>query len=137
MSAPTIKPARLFTLDQANSMLPLVRLITQDIVELANGVRERKQRLETLAKERPARGMEVYRDELEQTELDIDKDVERLQAFVDELLELGVELRSPLDGAVDFPSEVDGKPALLHWKLGDATVSLGRDWDSHIADRDA
>lgn len=137
MSAPTIKPARLFTLGQANSMLPLVRLITQDIVELANGVRERKQRLETLAKERPARGMEVYRDELEQTELDIDKDVERLQAFVDELLELGVELRSPLDGAVDFRSEVDGKPALLQWKLGDATVSLGRDWDSHNADRDA
>ncbi|MFM7073008.1 MAG: DUF2203 domain-containing protein [Planctomycetota bacterium] len=137
MSAPTIKPSRLFTLHQANSMLPLVRLITQDIVDLANGVRERKQRLEKLAKERPARGMEVYRDELEQTELDIDKDVERLQAFVDELLELGVELRSPLDGAVDFPSEVDGKPALLQWKLGDAAVSPSRDWDSHTTDRDA
>ncbi len=136
MSAPTFKPTRLFTLHQANAMLPLIRAITQDIVDLANGVRERKQRLETIAKERPARGMEVYRDELEQTELDIDKDVERLQVFIDELLELGVELRSPLDGAVDFPSEVEGKPTLLQWKLGDAAVSLSRDWDTPEADRD-
>ena len=93
--------------------LPLVRLITQDIVELANSVHERKQRLEMLSKERPAQGMEVYRDELEQTECDLDKDVERLQKFVDELLEIGVELRSPLDGAVYFPSEIDGKPTAL------------------------
>lgn len=137
MPAPTIKPARLFTLEQANARLPLIRAITQDIVELANGVRERKQRLESLAKERPARGMEVYRDELEQTEQDIDKDAERLQAYVDELQELGVELRSPLDGVVDFPSELDGKPILLQWRLGEATVSVGRDWDASGAERNS
>jgi hypothetical protein len=72
---------------------------------------------------------------LEQTEQDIDKDVERLQAYVDELQELGVELRSPLDGVVDFPSELDGKPNLLQWRLGEAAVSVGRDWDASGADR--
>jgi hypothetical protein len=136
MSAPTSKPPRLFTLEQANATLPLVRMIMQDIVELANGIRDRKQRLESLSKERPARGMELYRDELEQTELDIDKDAERLQAYVDELLDIGVELRSPLDGAVDFPSEQDGKPSLLQWRLGQPSVSVSRGWDGADPERD-
>jgi hypothetical protein len=81
--------------------------------------------------------MEVYRDELEQTECDLDKDVERLQNFVDELLGLGVELRSPLDGAVYFHSENDGKPTLLQWKVGDSAVSMTPDWDSPDTDRDS
>lgn len=136
MSASSTKPIRLFTVSQANATLPLVRLITQDIVELANSVHERKQRLEMLSKERPAQGMEVYRDELEQTECDLDKDVERLQQFIDELSELGVELHSPLDGAVCFPSEVDGKPTVLQWKIGDSEVSLAQEWDSPDTDRE-
>lgn len=135
MAASTYKPTRLFTPEQANAMLPLVRAITRDIVELATDIMERKQRVESLVKARPGRGSDVYADELQQTEEDLEKDIKRLQAYVDELLELGVELKSPLDGLVDFPSQIDGKPALLCWKLGEPAVLFWHDLDSGFAGR--
>ncbi len=135
MAASTYKPTRLFTVEQANAMLPLVRAITRDIVELANDVMERKQRLELLVKDRPSRAADVYRDELSQTEEEIDKDVARLQGYVEELMEVGVELKGPLDGLVDFPTQIDGKPALLCWKLGEPIVGFWHDLDSGFAGR--
>ena len=116
-------------------MLPLVRAITRDVVELATGVMERKQRLDALVKGRPARSSDVYRDELEQTEEEIEKDVARLQGYVEELMELGVELKSPLDGLVDFPTHIDGKPALLCWKLGEPAVLYWHDLESGFEGR--
>ncbi|MFO0818841.1 MAG: DUF2203 domain-containing protein [Pirellulales bacterium] len=135
MAASTYKPTRLFTVEQANAMLPLVRAITRDIVELANEVMERKQRLELLVKDRPSRTADVYRDELSLTEEEIDKDVARLQGYVEELMELGVELKGPLEGLVDFPTQIDGKPALLCWKLGEPAVGFWHDLDSGFAGR--
>lgn len=135
MAAPIYKPTRLFTIDQANAMLPLVRAITRDVVELATGVMERKQRLDVLVKGRPARSSDVYRDELDQTEEQIEKDVARLQGYAEELLELGLELKSPLDGLVDFPTQIDGKPALLCWKLGEPAVLFWHDLESGFEGR--
>ncbi len=135
MTVPVYKPTRLFTLDQANAMLPLVRAIVRDIADLARELVDRKQRLELLVRDRPARKSELYSEELDQIEQDLEKDVQRLQAYVDELLELGVELKSPVDGLVDFPSIVDGKPALLCWKLDEPAVLYWHDLESGFAGR--
>ena len=42
------KPSRVFTLAEANAMLPLVRAITRDLVRLSREVVERHQRVEHL-----------------------------------------------------------------------------------------
>lgn len=94
-----------------------------------------KQRLDVLVKGRPARSSDVYRDELDQTEEQIEKDVARLQGYAEELLELGLELKSPLDGLVDFPTQIDGKPALLCWKLGEPAVLYWHDLESGFEGR--
>ena len=135
MAAPVYKPTRLFTLEQANSMLPLVRAIVRDIVELSRELVDRKQRLELLVRDRPAKTSALYSEELEQIEVDLEKDVQRLQAYVDELIELGVELKSPIDGLVDFPSVIEGKPALLCWKLDEPAVLYWHDLESGFAGR--
>ena len=45
MASSEFKPVRLFTIEQANAMLPLVRAITLDLASLAQDVVERRQRL--------------------------------------------------------------------------------------------
>jgi len=46
---------------------------------------------------------------VEQVRQELERDVERLQGFIDELQELGVEFKDPVMGLVDFPAKRDGK----------------------------
>ena len=45
MASEEYKPARLFTIEQANAMLPLVKAICSDLATLARDVMERRHRL--------------------------------------------------------------------------------------------
>ena len=63
-----------------------------------------------------------YSDEVLQMQREIELDMDRLQAFVDELAELGVELKSATEGLVDFRSRIDNRDAYLCWKLGEDEV---------------
>jgi hypothetical protein len=126
-----------FTVASANRTLPLVRAIVTDIVGLYRDVSERKARLQSLRRGRsePSRQPDVYREEVEQAQSDLDKDVERLQQFVDELQELGIELKDPRVGLVDFPTVMDGEAAYLCWKLGESEVEFWHTPDSGLAGR--
>lgn len=115
----------LFTLASANRMLPLVRMIVSDIVELFRDVRDREERLNGLRQgdARSKQRGDLYDEEVEQIRQDLEKDVERLQSFVDELLELGVEFKDPVIGLIDFPAMMDGQEVYLCWKLGEPTIT--------------
>src|SRR5580698_5150002 len=91
MSENPFEGRKLFTAEQANAALPLVRAIVKDLAELSREVIERRERLTVLqtGRDRNARG-DLYGQELEQIEQEIEKDTERLQEYVDELRQLGV-----------------------------------------------
>jgi hypothetical protein len=119
------RPAKLFTVEQANAALPLVRAIMTDLVGLSRDVIERRQRLATLTSGRQQqshRDRDPYAEELEQIEEELEKDGEHLQAYVEELRQLGVEPKSGAEGLVDFPSLMDGRVVFLCWKLGESEV---------------
>jgi hypothetical protein len=118
---------RYFTLAEANQRLPLVRAIVNDIVELFRDVTERRQRLIDLIERNqlgPKRVASPYTEELEQMQADIQADVERLNGFAQELADLGIELKDPNIGLIDFPTLVDGREAYLCWKLGEPEVGF-------------
>jgi hypothetical protein len=112
----------LFTVEQANAALPLVRSITSDLVQLSREVVERRERLALLAAGRNAQSADPYSEELAQIEEELEKDSLQLQEYVAELRALGVEPKSGPEGLIDFPSMIDGRVVFLCWKLGESEV---------------
>src|SRR5438128_1419434 len=135
MAVEKYKPARLFTIEQANHMLPLVRAITTDLASLAKDVVERRHRLALLTSGRDLKPGDPYSDELSQMEADLERDATRLQGYVDELRELGVEPKGAVEGLVDFPCQLEGKLVLLCWRLGEPEVLYWHDLDSGFTGR--
>jgi hypothetical protein len=115
------KPAKLFTVEEANRMLPLVRAIAADLADLSDSVMDRRHRLNHLTAGRELDDGDVYGDELAEVEKDLQRDTEKLQGYVEELRQLGVEPKG-LDGLVDFPSMLDGRVVYLCWKLGEPAI---------------
>ena len=112
-----------FTRAEAHKALPLVTSIVRDIVELQTDLDDRRERLGELRvtrkgpRQRPE--TDPYEEEFRQMENDLLSDDGRLRGYCDELSKLGIELRDPKAGAVEFPTVGLGK---LVWRLGDADV---------------
>ena len=100
-----------FTQAEATKMLPLVKAIVADISTLAHSMRDRHEKLEDL---------EGYaREEIEDS---LANDQHRLQELVDELQELGVELKDFFSGLIDFPCWSNDREVCLCWKLDEPAI---------------
>lgn len=130
---------KLFTVEQANAALPLVRAITTDLAKLSCEVVERRERLSALlARSAGLAGRDrsdVYSQELAQVEEDLKSDVERLQGYAEELQELGVDPKNFPEGLIDFPAVIDGRAVYLCWKLGEPEVMHWHDKDAGFPGR--
>jgi hypothetical protein len=121
-----------FTVEQANRTLPLVRRIVEDIVRehrrwedaivqldlLVNGVMSEVQDPGSLSLEREIQAI-----------------AREIDGFQRELESLGIQLKDRRTGLIDFPSELDGRPVLLCWRLGEPTVQFWHDVDAGFAGR--
>jgi hypothetical protein len=135
MMSESYRPRKLFTVEQANAVLPLVRAITSDLVRLSREVIERRERLALLSAGRNSSAKDPYTEELAQIEEELDKDTEQLQAYVEELRELGVEPKSGPEGLVDFPAMMDERVVFLCWKLGESEVLHWHELDAGFPGR--
>jgi len=132
------RAAKYFTVEQANAMLPLIRAIALDLTALAHDVMERRERLAVFSKRgalNKHKGRDPYADELDQMQQTLASDSQRLHEFIDELRSLGVEPKGALEGTVDFPALLDGRPVYLCWRLGEAEVTHWHDLDAGFAAR--
>ncbi|MCA9171736.1 MAG: DUF2203 family protein, partial [Planctomycetales bacterium] len=107
MKAAREKGAKFFTVEEANRMLPLVRAIVMDLVQLSGDVSDRRHRLNHLLSGRELESRDVYSDELADAERGLRRDTLRLREYIEELRQLGVEARGD-EGQVDFPATMDG-----------------------------
>ncbi len=124
-----------FTPEEANATLPLVGAIVGDMVRLAQDVMERRERLSFLMNRKGPESGEFYRDELAQVQAELEEDAARLQEYVRELTDLGVEPKSAAEGLVDFPSEMDGRKVYLCWRLGEPEVLFWHELSAGFAGR--
>jgi hypothetical protein len=118
-SKPEIK---LFTLEEANRALPLVKAIVHDIVENYRNIRETMDQLNERS------GDQELKDKVETLK-------DELMSNVDELHQLGIELKSFEIGLVDFYHIKDEKLVYLCWKLGEEKISWWHDLESGYSGR--
>jgi len=126
-----------FTVTEANAMLPLVRAIVDDIVQLKNEIEERSERLRNVRRLPGQRRGEdnPYDEEVQQIEVEIEKENDRLEEFCDELRRLGVELKDPRVGLIDFLTQIEGREAYLYWKLGEGDIAYWHEIEAGFAGR--
>jgi len=121
MSAQTTDPC--FTVAQAEARLPLVRRIVRDAMLMYQQISETRARLDEMKARRSGKtGLDIYAEEWKAIELDLELDQERLQGYVAELAQLGVDAIDHQQGFVSFPSRRGGKAIILSWKYDEPTV---------------
>jgi hypothetical protein len=134
MVAPKIGK-KFFTVAEANNTLPLVRVIVRDIMALAHELRERHERLNRLKPGDRFRLSDAHDEELHQVQVELERGQEKMEDYVRELAQLGVELKDPLSGLIDFPSLMNGRPVYLCWRLGEPEVAHWHELEAGFAGR--
>ena len=114
---------RTYTVDEANKELPRVKRVVGQIAELSALLPELEDeaRIAEYESKRPTAGAEdrdryqQARDAVGGAELELLKAVAALNG-------MGIQLKGPLEGLIDFPSIRNGEPVELCWKLGEERV---------------
>jgi len=119
------RPVRRFTLEQANSALPLVKRIVADIVAAHATASSHRQVLESVSGTK----------ETNAAQRDLDASIDRLEQLVDELSGVGVELKDYETGLVDFVGCHDGRDVYLCWKLGEERITHWHELNAGFAGR--
>jgi hypothetical protein len=126
---------KFFTVAEANNALPLVRAIVQDIATLATELRERHERLSRLRPDKKKRLSEAHDEELRQGKAELERGQAKMEEYVRELAQLGVEVKDYFTGLVDFPSLMHGRPVYLCWRLDEPTVEYWHELEAGFAGR--
>lgn len=115
---------RLYTPDLANRSLPLVRRIVDDVQQVAREI----QRLWPPDQDRGGARPTTVEDRLHDLR-------ERFESLVSELDALGVELKDPLTGLIDFRARRGDEEVYLCWRLGEDRVGHWHALDGGFAGR--
>ncbi len=125
-----------FTLVEANAMLPLVRSIVSDICHVFTSVTGRRADLHRILRKGSLSSGQFYDDEIAQSRADLQEEYDLIWRYREELESLGVQLRQPEEGHIEFPSIIHGRDAFLTWHLGEESIRFWRDADSPSTTRE-
>lgn len=123
---------RIFTVDEANRTLPLVRRIVEDLVRDHHLWEEKVREFEVAtagsSPERPDVIAELLQMEAQRLANDI-------ESYIAELNELGVICKGMNIGLVDFRGQLDGREVFYCWKLGEPSVMYWHETDAGFVGR--
>ena len=128
------RPKRRFTLEQANSTLPLVKRIVRDIVRTHSEVLKCQQQLERSTTARQQQRQQPTPTPQE-TQGQLERHMTRLEDYVEELTEVGAELKDYQMGLIDFTGRHQGRDVCLCWKLGEERIAYWHEPDAGFAGR--
>ena len=114
---------KIFTLDEAQSMLPLVESLLNRAMESKKAAEELDNELTNLARRiHVTGGMTVDVAKVGAQRADLEKHVQRARETVQEIDEIGVQVKDLESGLLDFPCRMDDEVVLLCWKAGEPAI---------------
>jgi hypothetical protein len=113
-----------FTLREAQSLLPQVERLLQDAMrfkpefdDATAAVNKMKERVHIMG------GMLIDRSAALEIRQRRESSSKLLKQAVEEILEMGVQIKDIEIGLVDFPTRFRGREVYLCWKLGESAIS--------------
>ncbi len=127
MSEPDTK---FFTLEEANSTLPLVRRIVEDILDAHTELEELAARLRRARAAGDREKEESVREQAREVS-------DRVDAYLAELSTIGCLFKGAPQGLVDFLAYRNGRPVFLCWRFGEEQIMYWHELDAGFAGRRA
>lgn len=117
-----------FTLEEANTLLPQVIGLLDDMLEARNKIVAGGSSLEAVLRQAGGNGGNKKSGEYVLL-------LQRFNASLNALQEMGIELKDLDQGLVDFPSYRDGQLVYLCWKRGEDRIRFWHDLTAGFAGR--
>lgn len=127
------RKATLYEVETANRSLPLVKAIVEDVVRDFRLLRTTGRRQRGL--QRHFHGDALTAQHIRSLVAEIEEVSGRIEGYLHELDDLGIELRDLETGSVDFPTLMHGTAAYLCWRLGEEEVAWWHAATAGFADR--
>lgn len=123
---------RIFTLDEANALLPRLREILTELQEKKPAFDKLQPEMEEMARSAAGNG-HLQHPETQEKRRRAESLAKRLEELVAELRGMGCELKGL--GLIDFPAEREGRSIYLCWRLGEERISHWHGQDTGFASR--
>ena len=124
--------ARQFTVAEANELLPAIIPLLEDLRDLAARLTKIRDELATVT---PAGRRNGQATRVLQLETEAAAAAPRAEALLRQLYAMGVEVKDPSTGLIDFRSLRGGKEIYLCWRLGEGQIAWWHDLESGFQGR--
>jgi hypothetical protein len=126
---------RNFTPDEANELLPTVRLLVERMVEAKRALDVAQAEADDVSVRISGNGGGLPPARLAEVDAGVSRRATELARVLEEVQALGVVVKDLDTGLVDFPSVRDGRDVLLCWQLGEDDVAFWHGYDDGYAGR--
>ncbi len=125
-----------FTLEEAQSLLPVVESLLKRAIEGKQSAEEIETGLNELARRiYLSGGMRVDTNGVAKKRAEIDGLVQTVRESIAEIDSIGVQVKDLGTGLIDFPCRVDDQVVLLCWRLGEPAIEHWHTVDSGFQGR--
>ncbi len=125
---------RIFTLDEANALLPRLREILTELQEKKPAFDRLQPELKEMARSAAGNG-HLQSSEVQEKRRRAESLAKRLEELVTELHRIGCQLKGLDQGLIDFPAEREGREIYLCWRLGEDAIGYWHGQDTGFAGR--
>jgi hypothetical protein len=123
-----------FTREEAEALLPQIAVVLRKIQARRREMLQSEEELGTLRAQAMGNGYDLY-ERILTLQRNLARHIQALQAFVNELVVLGCELKDADSGLIDFLSLRNGREIYLCWRLGEERINFWHDLHTGFAGR--